>query len=252
MPKRFDSITIDEFHIEEIPSSSSWVIIAPPTTGKSTLIENLAFFNKNKFPVAKVFMGNEDGYNHFCKIFGKLFVMNYYDEDEHRRFCHRQGELIRLGHPHPGCICILDDVGDDRKIFRKVPMSASYKKGSQHWGQLFLLATQEAFDVPPIIRSSTMYVALGRNNDEEQRKKLYHAFGGVCGNYNRFCDLMDQICEEYTFMIIKKHAKTNRLEDCVFWYKTKVLSPWRFGCHEYRDWGKSRYNPQYREELLMT
>lgn len=251
MPKRYDSIVIDEFKIEELPVSCSWVIIAPPTTGKSTLIENIMYYNRSKFPVGKAFVGNADGYNHFCEIMPKIFVMNYHTRDEHRRFCLRQSELVRTKHPLPYCVCIMDDVDDgSRRVFKSPEMTVSYKTGSQHWAELFLLATQEAFDVPPAIRTSSMYIALGRNPDEEQRKKLYKAFGGICGSYNRFCDLMDQICEDYTFMIIKKHSKSSKLEDCIFWYKTNVIKPWKFGCREYRDWGRSRYNQTYRDEIL--
>lgn len=245
-----EAVTIDEFRIEEIPLSSSWIIIGPPMSGKSSFIENILYYNRNKFPVAKLYIGNEDGYNKFCKIFPKLYVSNYYEEDEQKRWIVRQRELTRSDHPMRYCINILDDVTDDPKVARSKVTSAAYKIGTQHWGEMFLIASHGAFEASPVIRSSVMYVALFRNPNEDERKKLYRAYGGVCGNYKKFCDLMDQICEDHTCMIIKKHSSSNKIEDCVFWYKTKIIeNKWKFGCREYWEWNKSRYNSGYIEQI---
>lgn len=222
-------------------------------SGKSTFMQNLLYYNRDKFPTAKAFVGNEDGYNEFRKIIPPIYIMNYYDEEEHSRWCVRQGKLIQGKHPSPGSVCICDDVVDSRATLRRPPMNVSFKRGSQHWRELFIVATQEAMDVENSVRNNASFVALGRNNDAEQRKKMYLSFGGVCGNRNRFEDMMDQICEDYTFMIIRKNGvRSNKVEECVFYYKTRQLSKWKFGCNEYRAWSKERYNSDYHEDIFAV
>ena len=62
-------VIIDEFQLEDIPLSCTWIIIGAPGSGKTSLIENLAYYHKHKYPVARVFMGTEDGYQKFSDIF---------------------------------------------------------------------------------------------------------------------------------------------------------------------------------------
>lgn len=99
------------------------------------------------------------------------------------------------------------------------------------------------------MRKSVSYVAIFREPEEVERKKLYDNFGGLAGSYDRFCDLMDELTGDFTCIIFKKRSQSNKLEDCVFYYKTQILKPWTFGCKEYKEWGKERYNSGYVEDL---
>jgi len=223
-------------------------------THNTTLIENLCYYNKHKYPVARVFIGTEAGYQKFSDIFNPLYVSNYYDEDQERSYILRQRTAVlenNKGYVGNYAINILDDVSDDPKIFKTKIMKGIFKLGSQHWEQLFILGSQYIIDTPPDIRTSTSYVALFREPEECNRKKLFENFGGLAGNYKRFCELMDQLTGDYTCLIFKKRSQSNELQECVYFYKTKVLPPWTFGCKEYRDWAKSRYNPNYVEKIVM-
>ena len=130
-------------------------------------------------------------------------------------------------------------------------MRGLFKLGSQHWNQLLMVGSQYAIDLPPDIRKSVSYVAIFREPEEGERKKLYLNLGGSCGKYETFCELMDQITGDYSCMIIKKRSQSNKMEDNVFYMKTKVLKDWKFGCKEYRDWGRSRYNSKFQDELVV-
>jgi hypothetical protein len=60
---------------------------------------------------------------------------------------------------------------------------------------------------------------------------------------------MDQLTGDYTFMIIDKRSQSSKLEDCVFYYRTKVLGSWKFGCKEFRQWHTERYDTKYVEVI---
>ena len=247
-------VTIDEFKIEDIPLSCTWIIIGNPGSGKSTLIENLCYYLKHRYPVARLFIGTPEGFQKSCEIFHPLYVSNSYNEDQEKQHIVRQKTCaMENGKTDISSysINIMDDVSDDPQIYRTKVMRGLFKLGSQHWNQLYIVGSQYAIEMPPDVRKSASYVALFREPEEIERKKLYTNFGGLAGSYDNFCDLMDQLTGDYTCLIFKKRSQSNNMEDCIFWYRTKVLKPWKFGCKEYRAWGKERYDTNYVEKITI-
>lgn len=223
-------------------------------THNTTMIKNLAYFNKHRYPVARAFMGTEGGYQELCEIFHPLYVSNYYDEEEEKNHIHRQRKCVienDKGYPGNYAINILDDVSDDPRIYKSKVMRGIFKLGSQHWAQLAMVGSQYAIDLPTDIRTSVSYVAIFREPDDENRKKLYKNFGGITGSYQNFCSLMDQLTGDYTCIVLKRRSQSNDLEDCVFFYKTVELPKWKFGCKEYHEWAEKRYNKDYKEKILF-
>jgi hypothetical protein len=221
---------------------------------KTSLMENICYYHKHRYSIARIFMGTDAGYRKFCDIFHPLYVSNHYDEEQEKMHILRQRtcELENgKGHPSNYAINILDDVSDDPKIFKTKVMRGLFKLGSQHWNQLFMIGSQYAIDLPPDIRKATSYVAIFREPEEGERKKLYQNFGGLAGSYDNFCDLMNQLTGDYTCIIFQKRSQSNNMEECIFYYRTKVLPPWKFGCKEYKQWGKDRYNKEYVEKLVV-
>jgi hypothetical protein len=251
---KIKEITIEEFKIEDIPLSCTWICIGSPSTGKTTFMENICYYLKHRYPVARVFIGTEANYQKCCETFHPLFVSNAYNEEQEKNHIIRQKTCaMENGKDHPGnyAINIMDDVSDDPHIYKTKIMRGLFKLGSQHWNQLYMVGSQYAIDMPPDVRKATSYVALFREPEDIERKKLYANFGGLAGSYENFCDLMDQLTGDFTCLIFKKRSQSNNMEDCIFWYKTKVLKPWKFGCSEYKKWGLTRYNTDFVERITM-
>jgi hypothetical protein len=104
-------------------------------------------------------------------------------------------------------------------------------------------------EFPPDIRKTVSYVALFREPEPGEREKLFKNFGGLAGSFDNFNKLMDELTGDYTCMIIKKRAQTNKLEDCIFYCKADRHGKWKFGCEEYLKWAKDRYNKDYAPQL---
>ncbi len=246
--------TIHEFKLEDMPLSCTWIIVGPPGSGKTTFIENVAYYLKHKYPVCRSFIGTEGGYNTFCKITHPLYVSNHYNEEEEKNHIFRQKTCaIENGDKSPAnyAINVIDDASDDPKIYKTSTMKGLFKLGSQHWHQLLMIGSQYAIDMPPDIRKSVSYVAIFFEPEAGERKKLYTNFGGLAGTFEDFCALMDQVTGDYTCLIFKKRTQSKNLEDNVFWYKTSKLKPWKFGCEEYRDWAEKRYNKNFIEKAFV-
>ena len=253
-------VILREFEIENIPKSCSMLLIAPPGSGKTTFLENLAYYNKDKFPTATIYngSGNPKTYQKIRETFGDLYFFPEYAEDPHTSQTKRQKIVQDEGCQHPGQMMAFDDLGDDSKIFKKKPFRGMYKIGTNHWAELAVIASQYAVDYPADIRTSASFVALGVNKDKNERDKLYKYYGGPCGTREDFDVFMDAIGEkEHTFLVIQRLTQSNKIQDRVFWYQTKRMEDilpstkgkWQFGCREYRYWNDQRVNPNYKEEF---
>jgi len=247
-------VEIQEFRVEDLPLSCTMLWIGPPASGKTSGMETVAYYLKHRYPVGRAFIGTEGGYRKFCGIFHPLYVSNYYDEGEETNHVLRQRTCaIENGMGYPGnyAINIIDDAADDPKVFNTKIMRGLFKLGSQHYSQLCMIGMQYAIDMQPGTRKSVSYVCIFREPEEIERQKLFKNFGGLAGSYKNFCDLMDQLTGDYTCLVFKKRSQSNRLEDNVFWFKTQKLPPWKFGCKEYREWAKKRYNTNYIDQVVM-
>lgn len=253
-PISVEYVGVDDYYGFELDGNHRFLLGDFTVTHNTSFMENMAYYRKHLYPTARVFIGTEDGYKRMCKIFHPLFVSNYWDEEEAKKHVMRQKTCeMENGRGYPGnyAVLIIDDVSDDPKIYKTKLMRGLFKLGSQHWAQLAMIGSQYAIDMPPDVRKAVSYVALAREPEEIERKKLYENFGGMAGSYARFCDLMDQVTGDYTFLIFKKRSQSNELEDCVSWFRTKKMGDWKFGSKEYRSHGDSRYDPKYVEQLMM-
>ena len=254
MAEEVEELHIREFELESILPSATIVLIASPGGGKSSVMENICYRLKHRYPVARVFCGIESGYKEFCKIFHPLYVSNYYAQEEEVSHVTRQRTCaLENGQKHPSnyAINIIDDACDAKDYSSKL-FKGLFKVGSQHWNQLLLVGLQYGIDFKPDVRKAISYVFIGKEDSPTERRKLFENFAGICGEYSTFCQLMDQITGNFTFLVINKRSPSTKIEDCVFFYQTedpKKRPPWKFGCKEYKDWAESRYDKSYVEKV---
>lgn len=245
---------IRELNIRDIPLSSTWIMIGSPGSGKTCMLKNMILYLRDRYPVGRAFVGSEKAYKYMCSIFQPLFVSNYYNEKEvisaidRQKQCNLENVEGYMGNYQ---MLVFDDVTDDVTIFNKPWIKAIFKLGSQHWNQLAIFCLHYALDMPTDIRKSVSYVAIFQDPNEDNRKKLYNNFGGICGTYDKFCKFMDELTGNYMCMIIDNRNQSTNVEDRVFYFKgDDIQDSFDFGCKEYKKWNSDRYNTSYKEEIF--
>lgn len=238
-------VHIHEFAMHEIPDSCTWIIVGPPSAGKTALIEDICYVNKHRYPVARAWCATEDTQGKYSKFIKPLYITNDYKSDEHQKGVLRQKSCIQDATcKNANGIYIIDDCNTDKRMFATPLMKGQFKNGTRWWKNLFILGSHYVFDAGPDIRKCPTYVAVGKETSVDERKKLHGTFAIAC-TFPEFCQLMDELTEDHTFIIFKKQSDSNHIEDCVFYYRAKLHGKWNLGCRQYQKWGDDRYNKSY-------
>ena len=219
------------------------VVIGKPGTGKTTLITSILQSKQFIYPVGMVVSGTEDSNGHYAKIFPDTFVYNKLEEEKIEDFIKRQ-KLARKHLKNPWAILLLDDCTDDPKILRKPLFQGIFKNG-RHWKMFFILSLQYCMDVLPVIRTNVDGTFILRESNLRNRKNLWENYAGVIPDFTMFCEIMDQITDDYTALYINNSTHSNKLEDCVFYYKADPsrLKGFKLGCEDYWNFHNERYDP---------
>lgn len=228
---------------------SKIVIIGKPNTGKSTLIKSILYEKRNIFPVYLVMSGTEDSNNTYKSILPSTFVYNKLDEKKIEDFIVRQ-KIAKKHLENPWGVLLLDDCTDDPKIFNKPLFQGLYKNG-RHFKLLFILSLQYCMDIKPVIRTNVDGVFILRETNLRNRKSLWENYAGVIPDFSMFCEIMDQLTSNYTALYIHNQTTSNKLEDCLFWYRAKPLSKdQKLGCKDLWKFHNARYNEAYKDPFI--
>jgi len=249
---RINQLNIDIIHpstrtmYNNDQGGSKIVVIGKPGTGKTTLISSLLYEKKNIFPIGMVMSGTEDSNGHYRKIFPSTFVYNKLREDKITDFVKRQ-KIAKNHLQNPWAVLLLDDCTDDPKIFSKPLFHSLYKNG-RHWKMWYILSLQYCMDIKPVIRTNIDGTFILREPSLKNRRSLWENYAGIIPDFSSFCDIMDQLTDDYTALYVNNATQSNKLEDCIFWYKAKVPPKgWKFGSKDFWAFHGKRYDKAYRE-----
>jgi hypothetical protein len=218
-------------------------------THNTTLIESLLYSKKHIYPVGIAMSGTEDSNGSYKKIFPSTFVYNTYDEDIIRGFIKRQ-KISREYLENPWAVILIDDCTDDPGIFRSPLQQGMYKRG-RHWKMWYILSLQYCMDVKPVIRTNVDGTFILRESNLKNRKSLWENYAGIIPDFKMFCDILDQITDNFTALYIHNATTSNKLEDCLFWYRaTPAPKGFKFGCPDYWKFHEARYNKDYKDPFL--
>ena len=106
-------------------------------------------------------------------------------------------------------------------------------------------------DLTPDLRANVDYVFILRENVIQNREKLYKAFFGIFPTFDMFNQVMTACTENYECLVLDNTSKSNKIEDCVFWYKAKCHSNFRIGSPSMWRFHQKNYNPKYTTDKAL-
>ena len=212
-------------------------------TGKTTLIASILYAKKHIIPVGMVVSGTEDSNGFFRKIMPSCFVYNEYSEEQVASFVKRQ-KIAKQHLKNPWALMLLDDATDDPRIFNRPLQHGMYKRG-RHFKMLYIVSLQYATDIKPVIRTNVDGIFILREPILRNRKSLWENYASIIPDFTLFCEILDSL-DDYTALYIHNAGQSNVWQDCVFYYRAKkVPEDFQFGCRDYWDFHKARYDTNY-------
>jgi hypothetical protein len=138
----------------------------------------------------------------------------------------------------PRTFVVLDDCLYDNKWTKDVMMRLLFMNG-RHWKIMLVITMQYPLGIPPNLRTNIDYVFILREPYIANRKRIYDNYAGMFPTFESFTQVMDQCTENYECLVINNNAKSNKLQDQIFWYKAQQHGPFKLGSKEFWEISKN-------------
>ncbi len=222
------------------------VLVGRRDTGKTFLVNDLLYYHQD-IPIGTVISGTEEGNGFYSSIVPKLFIHNEYNTVIIENILKRQKEVLKQikrekaqfnkSTIDPRTFVILDDCLYDNSWSRDKLMRCLFMNG-RHWKVMLVITMQFPLGIPPALRTQIDYVFILREQYISNRKRIYENYAGMFPTFEAFCQVMDQCTENYECLVINNNAKSNKLQDQIFWYKADSHGEFRLGAREFWELSK--------------
>jgi hypothetical protein len=112
----------------------------------------------------------------------------------------------------------------------------------RHFNLMFLVTMQFSLGLPPSFRANCDIIFVLRETYVSNRRRLYEHYAGMFPTFEIFCQVMNQCTENYECLVINNTVRSNKLEDCVFWYKATDHPPFKLGAPEFWQYHSQNYS----------
>ena len=240
------------------------VLIGRRDTGKSFLVRDLLYYHQD-IPIGTVISGTEAGNGFYSEHVPKLFIHDEYNSAIVENILKRQKtvlkqikkeiEVYRKSSIDPRSFVILDDCLFDNSWTKDKMMRLLFMNG-RHWKIMLVITMQYPLGIPPNLRTNIDYVFILREPYISNRKRIYENYAGMFPTFESFCQVMDQCTENFECLVINNNAKSNKLNDQIFWYKAEHQKNFKLGSKEFWELSKTidsddeddMYDPNARDK----
>lgn len=241
--KELDINTLKPRSVED--DGVRYCMIGKPGTGKSSIIKSYMYAKRHIFPVGVFCSGTEDSTQFFGKHVPDLFLHPL--STTLMSSIIRRQKIAKQYLENPWSLFIADDCMSDQALFNSKESHWLFKN-LRHIKLSYILSLQYSIDIKPALRACIDGTFILRETNEKFRKNLYDNYASVIPTYNEFKQLMDQLTGDYTALFIDNRSTSNKVEDCVFYYKadlSRIDPNFKFGAPEYHQFSEARYNKDY-------
>lgn len=216
-----ETLIIREFDINTMARDSTIMLLSKRRGGKSFMIRDIMYHFRH-IPQGVVVSGTEK-----CSPFFKYFVPDLYISYEYNPktlenlFKNQEAIIHRDGgrNDSNNVFIIMDDVMSDSGSWKTDKQFRELFFNGRHYGCFSILSSQDILGIPPALRGNVDYVFIFRNNIRTEQEKIWKNYAGIIPTFKMFRDILEQMTEDHTCLIINNNTTSNKLEDMVFYYK---------------------------------
>ncbi len=218
--------TLLEFDPKSIKPGNIVLIIGKRNTGKSFLIRDLMYFQR-QIPCGFVIAPTSDVNDFFHEMLPKKYIRQVYDDALLQKLFARQQQAISEKWENPEAFLIMDDCMSYSKRWDKVEEIRKMFCNGRWYKILMIMTSQEVMGfhrscartrtISSSPRTTTRVCA--RNCTSTTRRSSPHQ--------SAFNIAMDEYTENYGYIVINNMSQKNDLQSQAFWYRAKKREPYK-------------------------
>lgn len=218
------NLQLKKFDMRKIKDNQIVVMLGKRNTGKSFLARDLLYYHQD-IPVGCVISPTEAANHFYSKMIPRIFIHDEYTPLIISNFVKRQKKMQKFIERGEKDIdsrafmifddCLYDDNWKRDKNVREIFMNG------RHYNILFITTMQHPLGIAPHLRTNIDYVFILRDNIMSNRKRIYDHYAGIFPSFELFCSVMDQCTNNYECLVIDNTVQSNKIEDCVYWYRAE-------------------------------
>jgi hypothetical protein len=233
-------LKLKKFDLSSIPYDKILLFIAKRNSGKSVLIKEIMYYHRD-IPIGAVISPTEKKNKFYSHFIPSLFIHNEFSTELIQKLLKRQTIVMNKKNKEeanygkssidPRAFLIMDDCMHDDSWKKDKNMHYIFNNG-RHDKILLMLSLQYVIGIGPSMRGNVDYIFIFRENNYQNRKKLYDQYCGVFPSFDMFCSVLDVVTEGYGCMVIDNTSRSNKLEDIIFWYEATIRDNFTVGSRE--------------------
>jgi len=234
------TLNLRKFDMGSIGSSNTVVVLGRRNSGKSSLVRDLLYYHRD-IPLGVVVCPTNRINHSYSSFVPSMFIHDEYAPEIVDNLMQRQlmikEEIAERILQYGSCnidhrvFFIMDDCGADADSWAKTKQMKNLFMNGRHSDVLTLIALQYTMGIPPDLRGNIDFVFILHENNVSNRRKIWENYAGIFPTFDMFCTVLDQCTEDYEMLVIANGVRSNKLSDCVFWYKAAPPRPFKM-CSE--------------------
>lgn len=248
-------VGVKKFDMKRVPQDAVCVFIGRRRTGKSTLVRDL-LFNHQNLPLGTVISGTEESNGAYGKMIPPIFIHPEYSPLILDNYVKRQKKIMKsiqdeaaqgiVSKKDPRSFLILDDCMYDDSWTHDKNIRYLFMNG--RWLKVFFIITmQYPLGIQPALRTNVDFVFILREPYMTNRKRIYDNYGSAFPSFEFFCQMMDQLTENYGCIVIDNTSQSSKLEDTVYYYRAETHPDFKIGAPELWRFSQNNIKPSEDE-----
>lgn len=219
---------IRKWDVGTLKPTNTVLILGKRNTGKSVIMRHLMYALRDRLGAALAICPTEGAQGSFGSFIPPSLIHEEYNGAVIENLLTTQRQQWKRGRG-THVMCVLDDCAYDRKTFSSKPLRNIFMNG-RHNRVGCILSVQYSLDFPTFLRSNCDYVIACREQILANRERLYKHFFGMFTSFESFSRCFTSCTQDYEVLVLKNDCTSNRLEDCIFFWKADTdLPPFRIG-----------------------
>ncbi|MHB1952956.1 MAG: ATPase/DNA packaging protein [Sulfobacillus sp.] len=233
MSKKEVTLALKKFDMSQIKDNVIIVAIGKRNTGKSMLVLDYLFHNRN-IPIGTCISPTNPYNGTYSGHVPEKFIHDEYSPELIEGVLKRQRQNIQnikndpeYRNVDPRAFLILDDCLYDSKDWVKNKNIRWIFMNGRHSKLTMIMTMQYCMGIPPNLRTNIDYVFICKEPRLAMRRRLFEQYATAIPTFDMFCQILDQVTKDFGCLVLDTSSTSDKIEDQVFYYRADNHSDFR-------------------------